>query len=109
MSAASDLAAMVRMQIPDWAETFDDDRPDGRWTWRPIDPDYGDRFVVIDATVMPLTKKPERVAGPTILGYACDVTTTVRWPGMVDGTDMRRVLAVLIAAGVLPDDDGMTH
>jgi hypothetical protein len=107
---AGTLANWISERVPTWHREFHPGgggKDGGVWIFRDDDEDYQGVFIMIDARVRWFIEKPAVDEGPLITGRANDVVVRVQLTEVVDSGDMRRVLAVLEAASVLPTAEGL--
>jgi hypothetical protein len=100
LTAADDLAALIRGRVPLWTE----ERPEpGLWRFTDGDPGSGGRFVLVDGRERELTcpLAPGRY-GPTVAGMAKGVSVHVDLPTLIDRADKMNAMAALEAVGALP-------
>lgn len=106
LSAASDLARLVRDRVFGWTE----EQPEPRlWIWTRTEED-ADEVVAVDGRdrVFPCAPwQEDQHHGPTLMGRSNGVTVRVDLPHLLDRHDMRTAIAALAAIGALPKPAGI--
>ena len=103
-ATAETLMRRIVDRVPDWEE-----RAWAGAMWYAAAPEPESWWVAIEPTPVPEDRPRDARDGVVVVAERWGIQIRVTLPGMADSADLRRVLAVLVAAGVLPDEHGGTH